>query len=166
MHANRITIDEEFEGMHLQKGSTILLNIWGIHHDPARYPNPSTFDPSRFAGHLKSAAVYANANDGENRDHFAYGSGRRICPGIHLAERSLTTLFTKLLWGFDFWQKLDASGKSIPVNIDPKTAYRDGFLNKVYPFEMEARPRSERRKEVMLAAAAKAEAEVLSKYHV
>jgi len=152
--------------MKLRKGSTILLNIWGIHHDPERYPNPSTFDPSRFVGHLKSASVYANANNGEKRDHFAYGSGRRICPGIHLAERSLTILFAKLLWGFDFSHKLDGSGKPIPVNIDPKTAYRDGFLNKVYPFGMEVKPRSEKRKETMLAAAEKVQTEILSKYEV
>ncbi|KAI1261850.1 cytochrome P450 2D18 [Xylariaceae sp. FL1019] len=158
--------DEEYEGLHLKKGSTILLNIWGIHHDPKRYPNPSQFDPSRFAKHLKSASVYANANDGENRDHFAYGSGRRICPGIHLAERSLTTLFAKLLWGFSFAHKLDASGRPIPIDIRPETAYRDGFLNKVYPFEMVATPRSHRRREVMLEAADREERDILSKYHV
>ncbi|KAI8625857.1 cytochrome P450 [Xylariaceae sp. FL1651] len=158
--------DEEYESMRLKKGSTILLNIWGIHHDPDRYPNPSQFDPSRFAEHSKSAPVYANANDGENHDHFAYGSGRRICPGIHLAERSLTTLFAKLLWGFDFAHKLDATGRRIPIDIQPETAYHDGFLNKVYPFEMVATPRSEKRREIMLAAADKEEKDILSKYHM
>ncbi|KAL3450552.1 cytochrome P450 2D18 [Aspergillus insuetus] len=156
--------DETYEGMHLPKGSTILLNIWGIHHDPARYPDPSRFDPSRFAHHLKSASVYANANDGPKRDHFAYGSGRRICPGIHLAERSLTILFAKLLWGFEFSHRLDAKGKPIPIDIDPETAYRDGFLNKVYPFEMCATVRSEGRRRVIMQAAEKAEREVLGNY--
>lgn len=152
--------------MHLGKGSTVLLNIWGIHHDPARYANPSKFNPARFAGHLKSASVYANANDGEKRDHFAYGSGRRICPGIHLAERSLVTLFAKLIWAFDYSHKLDASGKPIPVNIDPETAYRDGFLNKAYEFEMVATPRSEKRKEGIIAAAKKTELEIFSQYDI
>lgn len=83
-----------------------------------------------------------------------------------MAERVLVTLFAKLIWAFDYSHKLDTAGKPIPVNIDPETAYRDGFLNKVYPFEMVATPRSAKREEVMIAAAKKAEAEVLSQYHV
>ena len=31
-----------------------------------------------------------------------YGAGRRICPGIHLAERNLIIGVAKLLWAFEF----------------------------------------------------------------
>lgn len=32
----------------IPKGSTILANILGIHHDPELFPEPSKFDPNRF----------------------------------------------------------------------------------------------------------------------
>ncbi|KAJ5425755.1 cytochrome P450 [Penicillium sp. CMV-2018d] len=47
------------------------------------------FDPMRYEGYTKLAADYANAPDAATRDHYTYGIGRRICPGIHLADRNM-----------------------------------------------------------------------------
>ncbi|KAL4746287.1 hypothetical protein BDW72DRAFT_207473 [Aspergillus terricola var. indicus] len=148
------TVDE----MRIPAGATVMVNIWGIHHDASRYPSPETFDPSRFEGQTAPAPVYANAADPDTRDHFAYGAGRRICPGIHLAERALFVAVAKMLWAFDFEPK---DGQK--VNVDPATAYRDGFLNQCRPFEVVVRVRSEERRRVLMAEAAVAE-EVFKKY--
>ena len=48
-------------------------------HDESRYPDPHAFKPERFPnddGSLKPNDV----------QHIAYGFGRRICPGRHLAD--------------------------------------------------------------------------------
>ncbi|TPX10394.1 uncharacterized protein E0L32_008613 [Thyridium curvatum] len=40
------------------------------------------------------------------RDHFTFGSGRRICPGMQVADRSLFMVISRMLWAFDI-QGLD-----------------------------------------------------------
>lgn len=43
--------------------------------------------PERFNAYPNLASHYTS--DGLGRDYFSYGAGRRVCPGIHLAERNL-----------------------------------------------------------------------------
>lgn len=40
--------DDMYRGYHIPKGSIVVGNIWGITHDPARYPDPSAFKPERY----------------------------------------------------------------------------------------------------------------------
>ncbi|RFU78522.1 cytochrome p450 [Trichoderma arundinaceum] len=155
--------DDEIDGMKIPKGSTVVLNIWGMHHDPARYPNPENFDPFRFKNQTEPASVYTNSGH-DKRDHFGYGAGRRICPGIHLAERALFLGAARILWAFTIKHKVDGNGKQVPIDLEPATAYRDGFLNQCRPFEVDIKVRSEKRGEAIVAAAKKAEVEIFSAY--
>lgn len=91
--------------MKIPKGSTVILNVWGLHHDPKRHAHPDIFDPERYAGRTLLAPEYVSCADPEQRDHYGYGSGRRICPGIHLAERNLFLAIAKLLWAFRMAEK-------------------------------------------------------------
>jgi cytochrome P450 len=52
-------------------------------HDPKRFPDPEKFDPvgRYYQSHTGTAAEYAGKKDSAERDHFAYGHGRRICQG-------------------------------------------------------------------------------------
>lgn len=43
---------------------------------------------------------YAAFPDPRQRDHFSFGAGRRICPGLHLAENSLFITLARILWTF------------------------------------------------------------------
>ncbi|KAI0401615.1 cytochrome P450 2D18 [Xylaria palmicola] len=156
--------DDEIDGMKLPKDSMVVINIWGIHHDGSRYKNPEVFDPSRFDGQTRLASVYANAGGHENRDHYGYGIGRRICPGIHLAERGLWLAVARIMWAFKIQPKTDAAGKPVPINVAPESGYSDGFLNQCRPFEVDLKIRSEARRATILSAAAEAEASVFKKY--
>ncbi|KAI2643559.1 cytochrome P450 2D18 [Xylaria nigripes] len=156
--------NDEIDGYEIPKGSAVIINIWGIHHDPTRFANPDKFNPDRYKGQTQLASVYANSGDYHNRDHFGYGIGRRICPGIHLAERALWLAVARVMWAFAFRQKTDASGKPIPIDVEPATGYRDGFLNQCFPFEVDIKVRSSKRLETIKASYAKAEAEVFSTY--
>lgn len=150
--------------MEIPAGSTVILNVWGLHHDPVRSPNPDVFEPERFAGRTLLAPEYAASADFEKRDHYGYGSGRRMCPGIHLAERNLFLAMAKLLWAFDFSEKIDAQGRSIRVDVDAKAGYTDGFLHCPKPFAAEVKPRSEVRRATIMKEYESVKADVFSKY--
>lgn len=78
-----------------------------IFNDPATYPEPDVFKPERFL----------NA-DGSLRDDpmltFAFGYGKRICPGKHFADATLFMSIASLFSVFDIkkgrdgWDKLSA----------------------------------------------------------
>jgi len=62
--------------------------------------SPLAFEHDRFAGRTALASTLAASKDYEACDHYGYGAGRRLCPGIHLAERNLFVGIAKLLWAF------------------------------------------------------------------
>ena len=77
-------------------------------HDETRYPNPHTFIPERFLnddGSLKP-------NDTE---HIAFGFGRRICAGRHIADTTVWIAIAKMLAVFKILNPLDENGMEIPV---------------------------------------------------
>lgn len=90
-------------------------------------------------------------------------AARHLCPGIHLAERSLFIAVAKLLWGFDFRPIRDAQGNYVEVNVDAETAYREGLIHGPWDFPCEIKPRSEKRRETIMAEFEAAE-DVISEY--
>jgi cytochrome P450 len=68
------------------------------------------------------------------RDHYAYGGGRRICPGMHVAERSLFINVARLMWGFDLQLAKDENGREIPVDPTFTTGYLPGGMAIAKPF--------------------------------
>ena len=128
---------DTINGFHIPAHSTVFINTYGLHHDPLTTPSPSTFSPARHATTaLRSAADLANAPDSTQRDHYGYGSGRRLCPGIHLAERNLWLAAAKLLWAFEF---REMEGR--PVDVDYRTGYSEGSLCCAKPFEADIKVR-------------------------
>lgn len=121
--------------MLLPKGSVIWIAIWSMHQNPELYPEPERFNPDRFINHPKLANEYAVGANYTNRDHYGYGAGRRICPGIHLAERSMWRIAAKLLWAFEFAELPDH-----PLDVN---AYTSANLVRPLEFRINVKPRSE-----------------------
>ncbi|KAI4242532.1 MAG: hypothetical protein LQ352_007211 [Teloschistes flavicans] len=126
--------DDTYMGYHLPKGAGVMQNVYTIHMDPVQYPEPRRFNPDRYRNDGKNAYDSAASADVEDRDHFTFGSGRRICQGMHVAERSLFLGISRLLWGFDIKAVEDADGKAILPDPDE---YTQGFV--VLPVKYEAR---------------------------
>ena len=42
-----VTKDDEYMGYLIPKGARVLNNVYAIHHDPKRFPDPRHFDPDR-----------------------------------------------------------------------------------------------------------------------
>ncbi|KAL4967232.1 cytochrome P450 [Aspergillus stella-maris] len=153
----------------LPKGTTVFLNVWGLHHDETTHANPERFDPSRFAAahHAhKLASDSAASPIPSQRDHYIYGAGRRICPGIHLSERSMFVGAAKLLWAFRFEQARDEQGGLVPIDTDPTTGYTEGFLVCPRPYRCLVVPRSAAHAETIRREFERAEEEVFKGFAV
>ncbi|KAJ4211748.1 hypothetical protein NW759_012347 [Fusarium solani] len=145
--------DDWYEGHFIPRGSTAILNWWAIHRDPKLFKNPDEFDPTRYLDRPLPAADYINSANPYDRDHFTYGAGRRVCPGVHVAELSLFINVVRVLWGFKISKAKGPDGKE----IQPTTAMVPGFLTVPLPFECSIVPRSSKHKKIMLEEFAKAE---------
>lgn len=134
--------DDVYQGHRIPAGSIIMLNVWALHRDPARYPNPSIFDPERFIGDATSSMESANHSDVSQRDHFGFGAGRRICPGMNVADRSMLLGIARIFWAFDVKPK---KGASMPVQDD----FEEGFVAIPKRFEVDVKPRSAEREAIV-----------------
>ncbi|KAL4897159.1 cytochrome P450 [Aspergillus ambiguus] len=93
--------DFVYRGQYIPKDTVVVLNTWTMHHDPARHSNPETFDPERYINDPLTSAESANISNPLERDHWMFGAGRRICPGMLVAEREIWLTISRMLWAFD-----------------------------------------------------------------
>jgi cytochrome P450 len=156
--------DDEIDGMYIPKGATIVMNTWAMHHNPDLHERPDEFNPYRYKDFPLPSNNYSSGGEGQ-RDHYSYGSGRRICPGIHLAERGMWIGAAKLLWAFDFQQARDpVTGDVIPVDTNPATGYSAGFLVGPKPFRVDVKVRSEAHREIIFREYEAAKEDFYTKY--
>lgn len=86
-------------GYLIPRDSTVFLNVWAIQRDPQHWENPSEFNPERFLNYEGSGKWDYS---GTNSKYFPFGSGRRRCPGIPLAEKMMLHILASLLHSFDW----------------------------------------------------------------
>lgn len=121
------------------KDATIMIPHWALSH--SQYSDPDTYNPDRYLNHPGLATEYASSSDYENRDHYTYGAGRRICTGIHLAERTQWRILASLLWAFRIEHAVDeVTGKKIEIDTE---AYEEKLFAGPKPFKARFRPRSD-----------------------
>ncbi|KAI9274024.1 cytochrome P450 [Helicostylum pulchrum] len=83
------------DGYMIPKNSILISSMDSMHMRQDIYPNPKKFEPERFMNNLKTMQSAANGKL-EERDHFNFGWGRRICPGIYLAETEIFLAFVQM----------------------------------------------------------------------
>nr|BED42962.1 cytochrome P450 monooxygenase [Trametes versicolor] len=121
--------DDVYRGYHIPKGSIVMGNVWGITHDPAKYPDPFAFKPERYLA--ADGSFDCSTND---PSRYVFGFGRRVCPGKFLAEDS--TWLTVA-------QFLAVMSVTIPAGCaPPKVEFVSGAISRPVPFKCEIRPRS------------------------
>lgn len=77
----------------LKPGDRIVIPIYGIHRDPAYYPNPEKFDPERFSEENKT-----NLNP---YVYMPFGVGHRLCLGYRFALLEMKALLYHMLMKFE-----------------------------------------------------------------
>ncbi|KAF2266042.1 cytochrome P450 [Lojkania enalia] len=147
--------DDMYQGYGISANSTVIMNIWAIHHNPEDYPNPDVFDPARF---LTSKFGVANSTpeaeaDLTRRESYAFGAGRRVCAGQKMAENSLVLAMAKFVWAFDVvWMGEEA----LDTNVE--TAWKDAILTAPKEVPIGFSVRGEKREEIIRKEWSKAEA--------
>ncbi|TCD64999.1 hypothetical protein EIP91_003367 [Steccherinum ochraceum] len=96
--------DFVYQGQYIPKGTVMVLNCFSLHHNEQRYNDSFTFNPDRYMGDDLSCAESAKVANVMERDHWTFGAGRRICPGLHVAERELFLAISRLLWSFSMYE--------------------------------------------------------------
>ncbi|ETW77250.1 cytochrome P450 monooxygenase 107 [Heterobasidion irregulare TC 32-1] len=133
--------DDMYEGFFIPKGSQIVLNTWSMLHGPEAYPDPETFRPERF---LRSGGAFVE----DPLVNSVYGWGRRICPGIFIANATIWAAVASILSAFDVRKAKDSQGSDIPVN----GAYIDqGIICHPFPFKRSITPRDAQAEQLVVA---------------
>ncbi|KAH7886420.1 cytochrome P450 [Phlebopus sp. FC_14] len=91
-------------GVRVPAGTLLSVPIGWTHHNPQVYPNPETFDDSRFrvtqGDH--DHVVHPNSDPSSlNLDFLFFGYGRHACPGRFLAMRIIKCLVAHLVLKYD-----------------------------------------------------------------
>ncbi|KAK7319227.1 hypothetical protein RJT34_03945 [Clitoria ternatea] len=86
---------EEFNigGFTVPRDTIVLINAWAIQRDPEFWSDPLCFKPERFE------------KEGEQDKLIPFGLGRRACPGIGLAYRTMGLTLGLLIQCFE-WNRL------------------------------------------------------------
>ncbi|KAI0066940.1 cytochrome P450 [Artomyces pyxidatus] len=114
---HRSTEDDWYEGMFIPKGTVCIANVWAVHRDAALYgPDAHEFNPDRFLD--ENGVLNTGPPDTKEDGHVAYGFGRRICSGKHIANDSLFIDIALMLWACKFEPARDERGDAIPIDID------------------------------------------------
>ncbi|CAK8691073.1 unnamed protein product [Clavelina lepadiformis] len=105
--------DAKLLGYCIPKGAIILTNIWAIHHDETKWPDPETFLPER---HLDDGGNFVKSSD-----WMVFGVGPRGCLGQQLAYMELCIMTVLLFRRFTF---------SLAPGEQPDMAGRSGIILK------------------------------------
>jgi fatty-acid peroxygenase len=109
--------DLEWQGEEIPEDTLVLLDVYGLHHDPALWPHPYAFDPSRFVNRSWDTDALIAQGGGDA------AQGHR-CPGEDITLALLTQL-TPRLAALDYGVPLQ--DLTIPLSRLP-TRPHSGFL--------------------------------------
>ncbi|KAG5636290.1 hypothetical protein H0H81_008519 [Sphagnurus paluster] len=110
-----IEVEDEYKGYRIPAGSIVIANSWAILHDENPYPDPFAFNPDRF---IKNGKLNLDIKDPSTA---AFGFGRRICPGRHMAYASIWIVVVSMVATLDITKAVDEDGEFIEPD--------DGFVS-------------------------------------
>ncbi|EGO26305.1 hypothetical protein SERLADRAFT_367896 [Serpula lacrymans var. lacrymans S7.9] len=137
--------DFVYRGMFIPANTVMMLNCYSLHHNEERYPDPFKFNPDRFMGDDYSSTESSKLPNAMDRDHWAFGAGRRICPGMPVAEKEIFLAISRLLWAFTI-----QSVPGEPISLDE---YEGNSGRTPLPFRIRLSPRHDNVRSVLDARA-------------
>ncbi|KAK0500354.1 cytochrome P450 [Armillaria luteobubalina] len=129
--AHRSVKEDVYRGYYIPAGTTRTRFLCqAILHDEKDYPNPLVFDPNRF--------MPENGKEPQPEPTAAFGFGRRICPGRHLALNTVWIAVASMAATLSFSKATDSDGRV----VEPSDTYTDGFTSMPAPFNCTIKARS------------------------
>ncbi|OCH91972.1 cytochrome P450 [Obba rivulosa] len=122
--AHRNSEDDEYEGYFIPKSTLVIPNVWAIAFEPNEKYDPQAFLPERFLDPSQPTV---------DPSMWAFGFGRRICPGRFLAENSIFIIIATLLAGFNI---------APPDTGELKAQFSSYLISYPEPFDCQIVPRS------------------------
>ncbi|KAJ3780712.1 cytochrome P450 [Lentinula aff. detonsa] len=140
--------DDVYRDWTIPKGSIVIANSWGVMHDPEVYPDPFEFDPERYTLGKTSSDGIRVWNDPLGPDQmvnpdprkFAFGYGRRICPGQLLADDTVFMGVVTMLALFNIG----------PLTSGKPPQYTPNVISHPEHFACSIKPRSEQAQELVM----------------
>ncbi|KAJ5969286.1 hypothetical protein N7501_005534 [Penicillium viridicatum] len=128
--------DDEFNGVKIKKGVTLMANAWAIGRDEKVF-DPALGDPQEFV----PERWLRRDDGGEERLRTdlplpVFGQGRRICQGKKVATDGTFMHVACLLWAFDIQP---ANGEE----VDPWAMVVAGFMTMPRELKFKLRPRGD-----------------------
>ncbi|EEE69109.1 hypothetical protein OsJ_28178 [Oryza sativa Japonica Group] len=133
--ARLATSDVHVGGFLIPSGTTAMVNMWAITHDPAVWPDPNEFKPERFVAGPSSDQATEFPIMGSDLRLAPFGSGRRSCPGKSLAIATVGFWVATLLHEFD-WLPLSDKSRGVDLSEVLKLS-----CEMATPLEARLRPR-------------------------
>lgn len=97
--ARLATQDVCVAGHHIPAGTTAMVNMWAITHDPKVWAQPERFIPERFLPSEGGHDVDVRGNDLRLAP---FGAGRRVCPGRALGLATVQLWVAQLMHNFEW----------------------------------------------------------------
>lgn len=110
---HRTAKDEVYKGYFIPRNTTILFNAWNLSlqaEDGSAIDNPEEFIPERFLSGTSTRPI--------NPDEYAFGFGRRICLGRHIAHDILFLLISGILSSLWISKPAGEHGEDVPLHIE------------------------------------------------
>ncbi|KAK2851488.1 hypothetical protein Q5P01_007764 [Channa striata] len=115
----------EVNGVTIPKGTSVIIPVYTLHHDPALWPEPEAFKPERFSKENK-----------DNIDPLAFlpfGAGPRNCIGMRFAVLMMKLVIVEILQNFSF---VTCKETDIPMVLGNK-----GFIAPKNPIKLKLKSR-------------------------
>lgn len=93
-------------------------------HDETLYPDPHTFNPDRYD-------AVEGAKEQPDPRQWVFGFGRRICPGLHIAEATIFIQLATTLATMQIGRAVDERGEEIV----PEVGFTTAIVRYVYCLE-------------------------------
>ncbi|KAJ6809306.1 putative geraniol 8-hydroxylase [Iris pallida] len=103
--------DAELGPYAVPKHSQVVVNVWAIGRDESVWEDAEAFKPERFLGSEMDFR-------GRHFELIPFGTGRRMCPGMPLADRMVHLTLASLIHSFEW--KLPGGMKPADVDLTEK----------------------------------------------
>ncbi|XP_048251938.1 putative inactive cytochrome P450 2G1 [Haliotis rufescens] len=113
--------DTKVGGYDIPRGTTVLINHYGLHRDPEQWRDPQVYNPDRFLDHEGKVAT-------KPESWLPFSAGRRVCLRESVAKPELHLLLAGIMRHFKV--SLPPGAK---VNLEPRGG---SFVNVPHDYEL------------------------------